>query len=288
MESEIENTTTTRRNYSGCLYAASFMLIAFTFIFLYELDHLFDGKWEENGEIEFVNKKNASLLILQQSYLSGAWDNGKSYRFVKKNMLSGEIESVDTSKIDSSEWIHMKVPGCISNLNSGFCFPDESFQKSFKILQSTSSPIFKLKHQKYFKEFVIPLAELPVIFKNFTTYCDNTFCQKFKTYILRNGDELILQTMNNDFTTIDSQVIMKKFYASDYVFHAYTTFVSTNQFLLVKNYKTFKVDADCLPKKHTVEEIDIINYYEITEDGHIAKKDLGPYGAIYLYPKLTI
>jgi hypothetical protein len=245
-------------------------LIFFVVYFLALSSVISNGGYEKGGHILFVNKSNPNILILNQQYLTGAWDGESSYRIARKDIGTGKTEPIDTSTIDKRQWVQIKVHQAIwESYDDRSFFSRERYKEFFTDFYNKGLLQFKLNKLKSFKEMERPETELPKILPHWSAYSDNTFSDDFRVHVFCINDALILNTVKKDFSLIDEMVVMKKDKGKDYTYHLYTDFTDVDHFTVTQNYKSFELESDGKPKAGTVDEVNVTRQYRISKNGKI-------------------
>jgi hypothetical protein len=239
-----------------------------------------NGGYEKEGHLLFVNKSNPNILILNQQYLTGAWDGESSYRIAKKDIVTGKAESIDTSTIDKRQWIQIKAPRSVWESYDKNFFGRDYYKEGVADFYKKGLLRFKLHNLTSFKELELPETELPKIETHWSAYSDNTFSDNFKAYVFCINDALILNTIQKDFSLVGEIVLMKKDEGKDYSYHLYTDFIDVNHFTITQNYKTFELESDGKPKAGTVDEVNVTRQYRISKKGEIIQSSKEEFGKI--------
>jgi hypothetical protein len=257
------------------------VVIVFGFYFFSVGNVISNGGYEKGGHLLFVNKSNPNILILNQQYLTGAWDGESSYRIARKDIGIGKTEPIDTSTIDKHQWVQIKVNRAIwESYDDRSFFSRERYKEFFTDFYDKRLLQFKLNKLKSFEELQLPETELPQITPHWTAYSDNTFSDNFRVYVFCINGALILNTVKKDFSLIDEMVVMKKDEGKDYTYHLYTDFADVDHFTVTQKYKIFELESDGKPKAGTGDEVNVTRQYRISKNGEIIQSSKEEFGKI--------
>jgi hypothetical protein len=256
-------------------------LIFFVVYFLALSSVISNGGYEKGGHILFINKSNPNILILNQQYLTGAWDGESTYRIARKDIGIGKTEPIDTSTIDKHQWVQIKIRRAIwDSYEDRNPFSREPYKEFFTDFNNKGLLQFKLNKLKSFEELQLPETELPQITPHWTAYSDNTFSDNFRVYVFCINGALILNTVKKDFSLIDEMVVMKKDEGKDYTYHLYTDFADVDHFTVTQKYKIFELESDGKPKAGTGDEVNVTRQYRISKNGEIIQSPKEEFGKI--------
>lgn len=259
-----------------------FVILALTF-FTVGCNIIADDGWEKGGVILFVARDNPNKIIVEQEYLSGAWDTETTKRTVIRDLLNSTTSSIDTSTIDKTKWIKLNV--VIRDWDDrGFHLYDGELQS----LKTINDTLFKHKNLTEYKKVILPLKEYHKLSGSKYCYGNRDCSDDFKVFVFYSGGGILLQVTDNKFNNIDFIELMRKKVGFDYYYHKMTIFKSKSEFTLIKKYKSFNKLTDGSVDMDSFSEITFSTDYKISSKGEIIKISNKDFGSIELSAPLDL
>lgn len=231
--------------------------------------------WEKGGRILYIHTIDPSLVILRQSYLSGAWDGQNTYRTIAWDL---DADTAYTKPIDTFNaflWCPMAVK--IQDWDSwvGGLYP-----LGVDALKSKTDLKFEHEDLVRFDSLLLDKSSYPEIIYGNYLFGRQQVSDDFYTYIVYSGGGLVLQTFTPEFESIQKIELTRTKVGADYYYHKSAEFTSRNTFNIVKEYTHYTVleQGNVVPGGTT--EVRFTTSYRIKDDGKVVRTDDEPFGSI--------
>jgi hypothetical protein len=93
---------------------------------------------------------------------------------------------------------------------------------------------------------------------------------------------LILYTIGTDNSRLGQIGLYHVSKGENYFYKKHTTFSKPNRFRVIIDYQTFDIDSNSNPIQNSIKAIEVINEYEIKENGEIHKTNRERFGKILI------
>lgn len=252
-----------------------FMSICLLTIYISSCSPVSNGGWEEGGRILYIHTMNPSLVILKQSYLSGAWDGETLSRKMAWDLEENEAYTQPIDTFNRMEWCPVYV-----RIRHWDARGDGLSAKEAEEFGSKEDWVFVHQDLVQIDSLLLSKSAYPEVKHRKYLFGKQQVSDDFHTYIFYGGGALVLQTFTPSFEPIQTIELTRTSFGTNFTYRKSARFTSTNSFEIQKEYTRFDVIENGNVIPGSTSKYYITTKYHITNEGKMERVDDTLFGAI--------